>query len=65
MNWPYQLPLPKETFGIALAIIALLALIVWGSSESRRGKFATDFDATWTCFNAQPGYPACVKQGGK
>ncbi len=29
MNWPYQLPPPKEMIGIALALVALVGLILF------------------------------------
>ncbi len=60
MNWPYQLPPPKETLGIAAAIMGILLLIVWGSTKAGYVK-NVGLSADWICFNGQPGYPACVK----
>ncbi len=35
MNWPYQLPPPKETIGIAAAIIVLAIIGTYGLPKDR------------------------------
>jgi hypothetical protein len=65
MNWPYQLPPPKETFGIVLALVALVILILFCGPRFFNLDPNFGFDASWMCLYTPQSEPICLKDRSK
>jgi hypothetical protein len=63
MHWPYQLPPPKETIGIALALVALVGLILFAGPRFFNLDPNFGFGADWKCFYTPQSEPVCLKHG--
>ncbi len=62
MNWPYQLPPPKETIGIAAAVIGLLIFVAFLETKYRDARTTSfGFGAGWHCLDVPQGEPVCLK----
>lgn len=64
VNWPYQLP-PKETIGIVLLLIVLVALGGYVCPKCLYADINFGFGAGWKCLAVPQGEPVCVKDQSK